>query len=149
MEKETNYYFIHKDLQSLFKNKKECFFFDCINDLLIKKTIKIPRNRKIIIIDKTFLPDSKPKQKIYVNNHVNKTGENPIRGNQDISLHPFFDITSLYKQNKNGVVTAGLGKNYTIGKKENKYPSTYLLNIAILCRAVGFQEIEGILISLS
>ena len=123
------------------------FFFQNINKYLIEKIISLDKSIKIIIIDKTFCFKTSESQKFYVNNHVNKSGENPLRGKQEIALSPFFDITSLYLQNKKGVVTTGLGKKYLDEKNNHKYPSTHLVSIAILCKALGFNKIEGQLIN--
>ncbi len=87
------------------------------------------------------------KKKFFVKNHVNKTGENPIRGNQALSKEPFFDITSVYEKTKEGIITPSLGKKYSKMKNKEKHPSTYLSNIVILCKALGFNKITGILIN--
>ena len=105
------------------------------------------KSAKIIIIDKTFCVKTVAFKRLYVNNHINKSGENPLRGNQKIATSPFFDITSLYLQKNKGVVTTGLGKKYLDERKKHKYPSTHLASIAILCKALGFSKIEGQLIN--
>ena len=123
------------------------YIFEKINKNLVETIRSLDKSVKIIIIDKTFCPKSTNLKRLYVNNHVNKSGENPLRGKQEIAESPFFDITSLYLQKNKGVVTTGLGKKYLDERKKNKYPSTYLVSIAILCKALGFSKIEGQLIN--
>ena len=147
MEKDNNYYFIHKDLRPIFLTKEPSFFYNKIEKNLIDVVLSLKKTKKIIIIDKTFYIKSKKTKKLYVNNHVNKTGENPLRGRQKIAEHPFFDITGIYKKKEEGITTVGLGKKYLNEKNKYEYPSTYLLNIAILCKAVGFKKVEGLLIN--
>ena len=147
MEKDNNHYFIHKDLSPLFSKKEHCFFYSKIEKTLIDEVLSLKKTKKIIIIDKTFYIKNKKIKKFYVNNHVNKTGENPLRGRQKIAEQPFFDITGLYKKREKGITTVGLGKKYLKEKNKHEYPSTYLLNIAILCKAAGFKKVEGLLIN--
>tara|TARA_B000000475_G_scaffold94_1_gene66 strand:- start:91 stop:540 length:450 start_codon:yes stop_codon:yes gene_type:complete len=147
LEKDNNHYFIHKDLSPMFSKKEHCFFYSMIEKTLIDEVLSLKKTKKIIIIDKTFYIKNKKIKKFYVNNHVNKTGENPLRGRQKIAEQPFFDITGLYKKREQGITTVGLGKKYLKEKNKHKYPSTYLLNISILCKAVGFKKVEGLLIN--
>ena len=147
MEKDNNYYFIHKDLSPAFSTKEPCFFYNKIEKTLIEEVLSLKKTKKIIIIDKTFYIKNKKIKKLYVNNHVNKTGENPLRGRQKIAEQSFFDITGVYKKRDEGITTVGLGKKYLKEKNKHEYPSTYLLNIAILCKAVGFKKVEGLLIN--
>ena len=78
---------------------------------------------------------------------MNKTGENPIRGNQALSKQPFFDITSLYLKSTQGITTTSLGKQYIKMKNKVEHPSTYMSNIAILCKANSYKKIKGVLIN--
>ncbi len=144
---QDKYFFINKEFEKKYTEKQNIFFFQDINKGLVEKTRSLDKSIKIIIIDKTFCLKTPVFKKFYVNNHVNKSGENPLRGNQEIALSPFFDITSLYLQNKKGVVTTGLGKKYLGERNEHRYPSTYMVSIAILCKALGFNKIEGQLIN--
>ena len=111
-----------------------------INTLINKK------RKEVIIYDITYI-DSK-KETIKVKDHINKTGENPLRGKQQKLQIDFIDITNIYSDKKEGVVTTSLGS--TKGKKEfkkTKNPSTEMSNIAVLCKALEFKKIEGILIN--
>ncbi len=144
---QDKYFFINRELKKEYKNKQNKFVFNDINKDLVEKIRSLDKSVKIIIIDKTFCVKTVTFKRFYVNNHVNKSGENPLRGNQKIATSPFFDITSLYLQKNKGVVTTGLGKKYLDERKKHKYPSTHLVSIAILCKALGFSKIEGQLIN--
>ena len=144
---QDKYFFINSALQKQYKDKQNIFFFQNINKCLFEKIISLDKSTKIIIIDKTLCLKTPALKKFYVNNHVNKSGENPLRGKQEIALSPFFDITSLYLQNKKGIISTGLGKKYLGERSKHKYPSTHLVSIAILCKALGFNKIEGQLIN--
>ena len=144
---QDKYFFINKGLEKEYRNKPNKFVFNDINKGLVEKIRSLDKSAKIIIIDKTFCVKTVAFKRLYVNNHVNKSGENPLRGKQEIALSPFFDITSLYWQKNKGVITTGLGKKYLGERKKHKYPSTHLVSIAILCKALGFRKIEGQLIN--
>ena len=92
---QDKYFFINKELEKEYKNKQNKFVFNDINKDLIEKIRSLDKSVKIIIIDRTFCVKTVTFKKFYVNNHVNKSGENPLRGNQKIATSPFFDITSL------------------------------------------------------
>ncbi len=147
MEKENNKTtLIHRDL---FRNEEESegvFVYSCVNKNMINFLLKAKDKKQITIIDKTFC-DRNKKKEWHVNNHVNKTGENPMRGGQKLGAEPFFDITSLYSLLPKGVTTTSWGKHYKAMKNTTPHPSTYMSNIAILCKAVGFKKIIGILIN--
>ena len=146
MEKENNIKIIHQDLFVKKEEETMVFVFSCVDKKMIEFLLTKDRNKTVNIIDKTFYKNKKT-EKTNVNNHVNKTGENPMRANQAISSSPFFDITSLYLQSKGGITTTSLGNKYFEMKNKTKYPSTYMSNVAILCRALGFKKIKGILIN--
>jgi len=137
---------IHRDLFRDRKETKKTHVFTSVDKNMIHFLLKKNKKNTIMIIDKTFCKNKKNKEYV-VNNHVNKTGKNPIRGKQAISKNPFFDITSLYLKSSQGVTTTSLGKKYFKMKDKEEYPSTYMSNIAILCKALGFKKIKGILIN--
>jgi len=137
---------IHGDLFREIKETKKTHVFTSVDKNMIHFLLKKNKKNTIMIIDKTFCKNKKNKEYV-VNNHVNKTGKNPIRGKQAISKNPFFDITSLYLKSSQGVTTTSLGKKYFKMKDKEEYPSTYMSNIAILCKALGFKKIKGILIN--
>jgi len=112
---------------------------------LIIELIKKPP-KKIIIYDITSIEKEKPFSVFEVSDHINKTGENPLIGNQKIIKNNFIDIRKIYKE-ESKIITVGLGRFYSTKHREN-YPSTYLCNIAIIAQAVGVKKIKGKLINI-
>ena len=112
---------------------------------LIMELIK-KRPKKIIIYDITSVEKEKPFSIIEVSDHINKTGENPLIGNQKIIKNNFIDIRKIYNK-ESKTITVGLGRFYGTKHGEN-YPSTYLCNIAIIAQAVGVKQITGRLINI-
>ena len=82
---------------------------------------------------------------ISVNDHINKTGNNPLVGNQKELNIDFVDITNLYKKKQNGITTVCCGKTLNT---QYKYPSSYLCNISIIARAIGTQKISAFLLNI-
>ena len=147
MAKENNTIsLIHRDLLDKKKETLKTRAFTSVDKDLVRFLLKENNKNTIKIIDKTFCKNKKYKEFV-VNNHVNKTGENPIRGNQALSKQPFFDITSLYLKSTKGIITTSLGKQYIKMKNKVEHPSTYMSNVAILCKALGFKKIKGVLIN--
>jgi hypothetical protein len=98
---------------------------------------------KISIYD--LCPSTKNTEEIIpVNDHVNRTGENPLIGRQGKLNVEFPDITSLYVKKENGVTTFCCGNHEPLEKIE--YPSMYLSNISILARVLDFKEIHGYIV---
>jgi len=146
MEKDKTTTIITKEAQKIINKKKIKIKTNFIYD---KKTINTLINNtknKVRIYDITYIKTKK--QIINVNDHINKTGENPLKGKQKKLKIDFIDITKIYKQTKKGITTTCVGRNKT---KENliktKNASTELCNIAILCHALGFKKIEAKLIN--
>ena len=110
----------------------------------ITKLKKENKNQTITIYDITTTNENTKTYKVV--DHINKTGENPLRGKKLNNKKQFTDITKLYK-NKKGITTTSLGKKYNKEKNKHKHPSTYISNIAIHLKALGFYNIKGILIN--
>ena len=81
---------------------------------------------------------------IDVSDHINKTGSNPLFGNQQKLGIDFPDITNLY-QTKTGVVTSCYGNRFF--ETDEKNSSTWICHISIIARAIGIQNIHGKLVS--
>ena len=79
-----------------------------------------------------------------VSDHINKTGSNPLFGNQQKLGIDFPDITNLY-QDKTGVVTSCHGNRFF--ETDEKNSSTWICHISIVARAIGIQNIHGKLVS--
>ena len=82
---------------------------------------------------------------IEVSDHINKTGSNPLFGNQQKLGIDFPDITKLY-QTKIGVVTSCQGNRFF--EMDEKNSSTWICHISIVARAIGIQNIHGKLVSI-
>ena len=112
----------------------------------INQIKRLPRG-PIEIYDYTFNPQHNHNERIAILDHINKTGHNPLIGNQDKIRKQFIDISSLYKT-KEGVTTRCLGKRFNTKKKDNKYPSTYICHVAIILKALGRENIKAFLINI-
>ncbi len=82
---------------------------------------------------------------VEVSDHINKTGKNPLFGNQKALGIDFPDITSLY-QSENGVITSCYGESFD--KINDKNISTWMCHISIVSRALGIERINAKLISI-
>ena len=83
--------------------------------------------------------------KFQVKDHINRTGQNPLRGKQKKLNIDFIDMSNLYKYNKNAVITDCCGQKLNLNYS---YPNHYLCNISIIARASGVKEISGYLINI-
>lgn len=79
-----------------------------------------------------------------VNDHINRTGNNPLIGQKNKIETYFIDITVLYKHGPNFVKTDCCGKKLN---RKYSYPSHYLCNISIIAKAAGIQKIEAFLVN--
>ena len=111
-----------------------------LNDIYEKKP------NTVEIYDITTTKETPPLSIIKVSDHINKTGENPIIGIQKKFKKDFYDIRNIYVD-KNGKITTSLGRYFKENPKE-KYPSTHLSNIAILCSVAGIKKIKGSLVNI-
>ena len=104
---------------------------------------QILKAKEIIIYDVT---ETKEKiKKFNIKDHINKTGENPLRKTKPLV---FLDICNLYTKEKQGIITTCLGKKYNKEKKHHPYPSTFISSIAILCKKINPKvKIKGILLN--
>lgn len=82
---------------------------------------------------------------IPINNHINKTGINPLREDKTTKTQ-FYDITKIYQEQKQGEIAECFG-NKTPQKKQNKYKQTrFLCNYAIAAYCAGFKTIFAYII---
>ena len=90
-----------------------------------------------------------PKKHIfYVNDHVNKTGKNPLI--TQTKKPTFIDMSRTYIKKKNGVVTTCLGKYFNTKKNNTPYPSTEMCHVAIWYKSLKPTiKIKGFLINSS
>ena len=118
---------------------------------LIKKLAN-KEKQEVLIFDTTTNQNHRNLEIIEVKDHINKTGENPLIEHQKSFNQRFIDITDIYKPNNHtqARTTTSKGKRTTTNthKRPNqKYASTYLCNIAIICAALQFKKIRGFLIN--
>ena len=111
----------------------------------INKHIKKTNKTEINVYDKTKKQKKGEEKKIRVNNHINKTGENPLISKKETKIN-FYDITEMYHKKKEGVTTVCLGKRYKKEQKKFKYPSSTLCHVVFILRSKGYKKINGWLI---
>ena len=146
MEKDKTTTIITKEAQRIINKNKTKIKADIVYGKDSLNTLINSKKDKVTIYDTVYT--NTKKQIINVNDHINKTGENPLRGKQKKLKIDFIDITKIYKQTKKGITTTCIGRN----KKKEEFiktqnTSTELCNIAILCYALGFKKIEAKLIN--
>ena len=108
------------------------------------RTIK-KQSKTLNVYDITKNIKRKSGEVIHVNDHVNKTGYNPLIKYQKELNIDFIDVSKLYQKHKDGIITVCVGN--TEDTKEIKYPSTYLCNISILANSIGIIKINALLIN--
>ena len=136
--------YLFKDYKKYFKEEKNSFYASSIEKLKNKQTNK---KQKIYIYDKTYIKERKHKEVLHINNHINKSGTNPFL-NTHLDKIEFYDITQIYDQKPEGVITTCLGKKYKKNNKEQKYPSAFLAYFAIYLYTQGYEKITGKIINL-
>ena len=77
-----------------------------------------------------------------IQDHINRTGTNNLRGKQKILEIDFIDTTNIYAKNINGVITDCCGKNLN---QNYEYPSHYICHITTLAHAMNINNIQGFL----
>ena len=125
------------------KNEKNIFItkYEEIN----KKLKAINFKNEIHVYDKTTIKKTKETKKIKVNNHINKTGLNPLVncGKQNII---FYDITNIYEQQKKGHIVECFG-NHAPQKNNAQYIQAHFLCLhAIAAHCSGFKKIFAYII---
>jgi len=111
---------------------------------IFAEKIKSNKPKEVTIYDITNTDKQKHLSKLYVNDHVNRTGSNPLIGKQKYFDIDFIDIKKTYKTHPSGIIT------YCCGKELNKklpFPSHYLCHISIVCKVLKVESITGILIN--
>ena len=100
---------------------------------------------QLIIYDITETKRAQRGAIISVSDHINRTGTNPLIGQQKELGIDFIDITMLYSKKTNAVNTDCCGKKLN---RKYPYPSHYLCNISILAKAMNVQNIAAFLINI-
>ena len=115
----------------------------------IKETIKTlqieyKKTKFITLYDRTKNKTLKQNAIIKINDHINKTGINPLIGKQRELKIDFIDMTNVYTQSEQGVVTESFGEKLQCN---TTYPSHYIAPLTIIAKAIGFKKIKGFLIN--
>ena len=128
-----------KNIKKIITTKK----YTILNQDPYNQINKLPKSKEIHIYDIRKNTQTDSIEKIHtINNHINKTGINPIRGKQKQQIL-FYDITEIYKQRKTGKVAECFGKKKRTTRKENKIETNFLCNYIICAHIAGFQAIYG------
>ena len=125
-------------------NKVDLKKFQIKNPIIAKRTSikwlkKIKnKNTQLFFYDLGF--NKNPTKIIPINNHINKTGTNPLREKKDNKI-VFHDITSIYNQEKNGKTVECFGKNKPDAKKGKYASARFLCNYVIIAHFYGYNKI--------
>ena len=84
---------------------------------------------------------------IKIKDHINCTGKNPLRGNNELFDITFPDLSNMYVKEKKGKVTTSWGKNYP-GPTPQSYPSVFFCYYGIIASALGLPPINAYLINI-
>ena len=99
---------------------------------------KIYKREEIHIYDLGFCKQNKI---IPINNHINKTGINPLRETQTNTIS-FYDITNIYEKQQRGKIAECFGQREPTPSKSIKHIQTrFLCNYVIIAHLLGFKKI--------
>ena len=101
----------------------------------IKKTQ--PKQTPIYFYDLGF---NKYNKIIPINNHINKTGVNPMRDNPNKQIE-FYDITNIYKNQKKAQIAECFGNHPPTQKIKNYIQTRFLCNYIISLYCAGYTTI--------
>ncbi len=129
----------NKNLDQIIKEKEKTIF----NKNPLKQLGALDINSAIYIYDQGFNYTEKI---IPINNHINKTGINPMRELKQTGVD-FFDITSIYKHKKRGKIAECFGNHQPAAQKNAQYiQGHFLCNYVILSHYVGFNNIYAFIV---
>ena len=101
--------------------------------------------QQLTIYDITTTKEHPVETIINVNDHINRTGNNPLIIHQKKLGINFTNINKLYKNEQNSIKTDCCGKTLN---PRYPYPSHYLCNISILAKAIGIPKISAFLVNI-
>lgn len=138
--------FITKQLKKKLPPRHLLLSYEMIDLEKIDESINKIKNKNIIkIYDATTIKKEKNLIKIPVNDHINRTGNNPLIKKQKLLKIDFLDIRSSYSQKEEGIITNCCGKKLN---SDYLYPSHFLCNIVILAKALKIPECHAYLINI-
>ena len=129
--------FLFKDYKKYFKKEENNHYCSSIQDF---KNKKINKKETIYLYEKTDIKEIKNKEVLHINNHINKSGTNPFLKTNTNKIE-FYDITQIYQQKKEGIITTCLGKKYKKNKNKEKNPSAFLAYFAIHLHIKGYKVV--------
>tara|TARA_B100000700_G_C14821878_1_gene750355 strand:- start:249 stop:788 length:540 start_codon:yes stop_codon:yes gene_type:complete len=100
--------------------------------------------KNYFIFDLTISIKQKTGQIFHVNDHINKSGYNPLVGKQSFYKIDFLDIANLYIYNQEGVITHCCGKKLSL---DCAFPNHYLHSISIMLKVFNCQKINAKLVN--
>ena len=115
---------------------------DPTNFIKIYNLFNITTDRELCVFDATISTKIKKHETIQVKDHINNTGTNILIGHQKTLEIDFIDLTDLYINNQQSIITDCCGKTHNLNKE---YPSQYLCHVTTLARAMKFNKIMGFL----
>ena len=101
--------------------------------------------QQLTVYDITTTKEHPVETIINVNDHINRTGNNPLIGRQKELGIDFTNINKLYKSEQYSIKTDCCGKTLN---PRYPYPSHYLCNISILAKAIGIPKISAFLVNI-
>lgn len=110
------------------------------------KKIKLKTKASIYIYDisKNHKPNN-PISIIPINNHINKTGVNPLRRKANKKIQ-FYDITEIYQQSPKGKIAACYGNKNPSQIKTKQIPAGYLCYFSVIARLFYSEKVYGFVI---
>ena len=115
----------------------------------LKTAQKLPKNSLAFFKKETQKKDpiyiydcgfNKEQQIIPVSNHINKTGSNPLIGNQKKQIM-FFDITNIYSTSKPAKTAVCFGNQKPVNIEKNMIGAHFLCHHVIAAYCAGFKTI--------
>jgi len=104
--------------------------------------LKAKKIDEIHVTDSTATNKTPPGITIPVQDHINRTGKNILRGKQNFLAIDFLDITTPYILKKNSIITNCCGE---VLNNKYEYPSHYICHITTLAHAMNIKNIHGFL----
>jgi len=100
------------------------------------------KNEPIYLYDIGF---NKKETLFPINNHINKTGSNPLCNYNNKKII-FYDITNIYRKQKNGYIAECFGDSLPIKTKKEYLPTRFLCHHTIAAYCAGFKQIFAYII---
>tara|TARA_B100000579_G_scaffold114858_1_gene91998 strand:+ start:2133 stop:2567 length:435 start_codon:yes stop_codon:yes gene_type:complete len=96
------------------------------------------KNTQLFFYDLGF--NKNPTKITPINNHINKTGTNPLRKQKENKI-VFHDITNIYNQRKKGKTAECFGKNKPDIQTEQYIQARFLCNYVIIAHFYGYNKL--------